>query len=104
MTSTRKQTEESERRLAEDLKNIRAHSIKPGTREMELYLSAGYPEIQTRKRAEEIINTRVKSPMTYPYELETKARAFLAALDAKPGDNPPAPDPHPFDPEHMLLT
>jgi hypothetical protein len=79
--------------LAEIKKN---HSFKYGSPEYEAFLSAGYPEIGTRKHAEEIIKTRQTNPMYYPYELEQKARAFLLALDYKPEDHPQLVDPHPY--------
>lgn len=59
-------------------------TIKPGSPEMEAWLSAGYPDIATRVHAQEIIKTRRENPALVPWELAQRAEAFLAALDAKP--------------------
>ena len=58
-------------------------NIKPGTPEMEAFLSAGYPDIGTREHAEEIVSERKKDHSAYPWEVYQRALAFLAALDAK---------------------
>jgi len=58
--------------------------IKPGSKEMESLLSAGYPNIATREHAQEIIKTRKESPALVPWEVAQHAEAFLAALDASP--------------------
>ena len=58
-------------------------TIKPGSPEMETFLSAGYPDIGTRAHAQEILKTRKENPALIPWEMQLKAEAFLAALDAK---------------------
>jgi hypothetical protein len=56
--------------------------ILPGTPELEAHLSAGYPEIGTRAKAEMILKERKENPLLWPYTMVEKAEAFLAALDA----------------------
>jgi len=75
---------EEEEHTAEMLRQAKLQSIKPGSKEMEVYLSAGYPDIGTREHALEILKSRKENPMYYPWELEQRARAFLEALDARP--------------------
>jgi hypothetical protein len=58
-------------------------SIKPGSPEMERFISIGYPDIATREHAQEIIKTRKENPALIPYEVAERAKAFLAAIDAK---------------------
>jgi hypothetical protein len=60
------------------------HSIKPGSPEMEAFLSAGYPQVGSREHANEIIEAWKKDHTSCPWELKEQAIAFLAAL------NPPA--------------
>lgn len=57
-------------------------TIKPGSREMESLLSAGYPDIATREHAKEILETRKTNPALIPWEVAQRAQAFLEALDA----------------------
>ncbi len=58
-------------------------SIQPGTPEMEQYLQAGYGGM-TVEQAKHIIKTRNENPFYYPFEMEVKAKAFLAAYEAVP--------------------
>jgi len=70
-------------KLSEMLDEIKKnHSIKPGSPEMEAFLSAGYPKVKTREHANEIIDGWKKDHSLYPYELKEDAIAYLAALDA----------------------
>lgn len=65
-------------------KKVEIKKIKPGSREMESILSAGYPDIATREHAQEILKGRKENPALVPWELAQRAEAFLAALDATP--------------------
>lgn len=56
--------------------------IEPGTKEMEAFLASGY--MMTKAEAETIIAERDKNPALYPLDVYLKAKAFLAALVAKP--------------------
>jgi hypothetical protein len=56
--------------------------IKPGSKEHEALLSTGYG--MDKRQAETIIKERAERPELWPYEMLEKARAFLAALRAKP--------------------
>ena len=78
ITHIQQETEATEKML----EAARKQSIKPGSPAMEVYLSAGYPDIATRAHALELIAERKKNPMMIPYEVEQRALAFLAALDA----------------------
>jgi len=71
---------EQEAKLKEELASL--PKIKPGSPEMESYLSAGYPDIATREHALELIRTRKENPALVPWEVEQRAKAFLEALDA----------------------
>jgi hypothetical protein len=73
---------EQEEKLLKELASL--PKIKPGSKEMEAHLSAGYPDIGTREHALELIKTRKENPALVPWEVEQRAIAFLAALDAKP--------------------
>lgn len=53
-----------------------------GSEELEALLSVGYGI--NKEQAEQIVEERDKDPHTHPYEEYTKAKAFLAALDATP--------------------
>ena len=57
--------------------------IKPGTKEMEAYLQAGYPDMSVEK-AQTIIKERKENPALWPYEVMERAEAFLAAYKASP--------------------
>lgn len=61
---------------------VNVPTILPETKEMELFLSAGYPF--SVEEAEEIIKARKTNPASYPYEVEKNARAFLEAYRSKP--------------------
>jgi hypothetical protein len=76
-------------------------TVKPGSPEMEAVLSAGYPDIISRENAEYLIKTRKENPALVPYEVMLRAKAFLEALDAKPGD---VPIYHPSDEEQEKPT
>ena len=56
--------------------------IEPGSKAMEQYLSVGYG--MTVDQAKLIIAERDKNPALWPYEEYKKAKAMLAAFDAKP--------------------
>jgi hypothetical protein len=56
--------------------------IEPGSPEHEALLATGYE--MTREQAETIIAERKKRPELWPYEMLTKAQAFLAAFESKP--------------------
>ena len=58
-------------------------TIKPGSPEMERFISIGYQDIATREHAQEILKGRKENPALVPYELAERAKAFLAAIDAK---------------------
>lgn len=73
---------ERDEKLQAELKSL--PKIKPGSPEMESFLSAGYPDIGTREHALELLKTRRENPALVPWEMEQRAKAFLEALDAKP--------------------
>ena len=56
--------------------------FKPGSKELEALLAAGYG--MDKKKAELIIKERAENPLLWPYEELQKAEAFMAALTAKP--------------------
>ena len=58
-------------------------AIKPGTPAMESYLRIGYPDM-TVKKAHAIIEERKANPQSWPYEMQEKAEAFLAAYEQGP--------------------
>ena len=60
-----------------------ASPILPNTPEMEAFLGIGYGGM-TVKDAKEIIEARKKDSAAYPFEMEQKARAFLAAYGTAP--------------------
>jgi len=57
--------------------------IKPGTKEMEALLRAGYADL-TVEKANLIIKERRENPALWPYEMLERAEAFLAAYKATP--------------------
>jgi len=57
--------------------------IEPGSQEMEMLLSVGYPGM-SRQKAEAIIRERKENPALWPYSKIEEAEAYLAALDATP--------------------
>ena len=57
-------------------------TIKPGTPEMEHYLSIGYG--MTMEEAEAIVGDWQKDHQSWPLEEVRKARAMIAAYHAKP--------------------
>lgn len=73
---------EQDEKLQAELKSL--PKIKPGSPEMESFLSNGYPDIATRLHAEELLKTRKENPALVPWEVAQRAIAFLEALDAKP--------------------
>ena len=73
---------EQDEKLQAELKSL--PKIKPGSPEMESFLSNGYPDIGTREHALELLKTRKENPALVPWEVEQRAKAFLEALDAKP--------------------
>jgi hypothetical protein len=81
MSNDRQFEAKLEAELAEIKKN---HSIKPGSPEMEAYLALGYPDIGTREHANELIKARKENFNAVPWEVEQRAKAYLAALDARP--------------------
>jgi len=70
----------ADNKLKEELASL--PKIKPGSPEMESFLSNGYPDIATREHALELIRTRKENPALVPWEVEQRAKAFLEALDA----------------------
>ena len=73
------------KKLAEDLANLKKNSIKPETPAMEQYLVAGYaPDILSLEQAEMIIAEWKKDHQAYPYPLYRKALAFCEGYHAKP--------------------
>ena len=60
-----------------------AKPILPNTPEMEAFLGIGYSGM-TVKDAKDIIEARKKDSAAYPFEMEQKARAFLAAYSTGP--------------------
>ena len=59
-------------------------SFQPGSPELERFLSAGYPDIGTEEHAKELLETRKANPALVPFEQAERAKAFIAALHAKP--------------------
>lgn len=57
--------------------------IEPGTKEMEVFLQAGYPEM-TEEKANTIIAERKENPSLWPYAMLEKAQSFLAAFNSRP--------------------
>lgn len=57
--------------------------IEPGSSEMEMLLSVGYPGM-SRAKAETIIRERKENPALWPYSKLEEAEAYLAALHASP--------------------
>ena len=57
-------------------------TIKYGSVDHGTLLTSGYG--MTKEEAEKIIAEREKDPQLWPFEMYQKARAFLAALKAKP--------------------
>lgn len=57
--------------------------VKPGSKAHERLLSAGYDGL-TREDAERVIAERDEEPTRWPFAEYQKAKAFLAALEAKP--------------------
>jgi hypothetical protein len=64
-------------------KDSKLSIFPPNSAELENMLQAGYPGM-TKEVAEGIINERKVNPLSYPYEEELKAKAFLAALSTAP--------------------
>lgn len=58
-------------------------SYAPGSPQLESLLSSGYAGM-TREMAETIIKERRENPNLWSYERYEQAKAFLAALAAKP--------------------
>ncbi len=54
----------------------------PNSPELETLLGAGYG--MTKAEAEAIKKAYEENPLTHPYEVYTRAKAFLAALSAEP--------------------
>ncbi len=75
----------------DEIKEEYLPKIKPGSPEMETFIAAGYPDIATKEHALELIKTRKENPAMVPWETEQRAKAFLAALDAKPIAIDPTP-------------
>jgi len=55
----------------------------PGSKELEALLQAGYPDL-SKAKAERIIAERAKRPELWPYAMQERAEAFLAALNSVP--------------------
>jgi len=58
-------------------------SIQPKTKEMEVFLQAGYPDMSVEK-AKTIIKERKENPASWPYEMLERAESFLLAYENGP--------------------
>ena len=67
--------------MAEKVKE-KIKSIKPGSKEMEAYLSTGYGF--DKEGAQVILDAYKTNPLSVPYEQVERARGFMAALTTKP--------------------
>lgn len=75
-----KPDEPKPQKLAEALRE--KNYIKPGSPQHELMVQVGYN--MTKEKAETIIKERKANPQSWPYEMQEKAEAFLAQLEAQP--------------------
>lgn len=55
---------------------------EPESEELEALLAVGYG--MDRRKAETIIKERKENPALWPYEMQEKAEAFMAALTIRP--------------------
>ena len=75
---------DQDRALKQELEDMREKALKPGSPELENFLAAGYPLIGNHAHAREIIEGRDKDHTAFPWDLYMQAKAFEAALYAKP--------------------
>ena len=68
--------------MAEKMVKEIIKSIKPGSKEMEAYLSTGYGF--DKEGAQIILDAYKANPLSVPYEKVEQARGFMAALTTKP--------------------
>jgi hypothetical protein len=74
-----------DKKLQEDMQEVRKLSIKPGSPEMDRYLAAGFaPDVLSHEQAELIIADWKKDHTSYPYAIYQKALAYDEAFHAKP--------------------
>ncbi len=68
--------------MVDQVKLDAVKGFKPGSKELEALLAAGYG--MDKEKAQLIIAERKENPLLWPYAELEKAEAFMAALTAKP--------------------